>query len=133
MRRRPPRSPLFPYPTLSRSKTRCWREASFETRRCACRNREIQQRTRVPRTVARPAVFARRTRFHRFVVWSFARRGGFADDLIIPAGVVALGKSEGNIAANDRTNRSALPKHAHVDVDQKQATGDQRLRGVTDN
>src|SRR2546425_7778090 len=35
--------------------------------------------------------------------------------------VVALGKGDGNIAANDRTKCSALRKHAHVDVDQKQA------------
>src|SRR5260370_1047458 len=83
------------------SKTRCLREVFFETQRRACRNREIQRRTGVPRITARRAGFARRTRFHRFVVWSFARRGEFADDLIIPAGVIALGKREGNIAAND--------------------------------
>src|SRR5260370_530314 len=79
------------------------------------------------------AGFARRTRSHRSVRSSFARRGGIADDLFVPAGMVALGKSDGNIATNYRAERSALRKHTHVDVDQEQANGEERRGRVNEN
>src|SRR5256885_15287045 len=104
MIRRPPRSTLFPYTTLFRSQ---------------------QDAQRAP--------FARRTRSHRSVLSSFAPRGRIADDLFVPAGVIALGKSDRNIAANDRAKCSALGKHAHIDVDQEQANREERRRGVNDN
>src|SRR5713226_6230006 len=86
----------------------------------ACRNRGLPRQTHAPQITVRRAGFSRRNRSQRSVLWSFAPRGRFADDLFIPPRVVALGKGDGNIAADDGAERSAFSKHTHVNVDQEE-------------
>src|SRR5437867_234731 len=112
---------------------RCWRGMFFERQRCVCRNSETQRQMSIPRISVRRGGCARRTRSQRFVLWSFARRGRFADDFFIPAGMVALGEGDGNVTANDRAKRAALREHAHVHVNQEKANGEQRRRGMNKN
>src|SRR5205807_8501867 len=94
---------------------------------------ETQTRKSIPRRADRRPGYARLTRSQRFVRWSFARCRRIADDFFIPAGMVALGEGHGNIAANYRAERSALRKHAHINVDQEQANRDERRRGMNEN
>src|SRR5207249_5449061 len=114
-------------------KMRCWRGMFFERQRRVCRNSETQRQMSIPRISVRRGGCARRTRSQRFVLWSFARRGRFADDFFIPAGMVALGEGDGNVTANDRAKRAALREHAHVHVNQEKANGEQRRRGMNKN
>src|SRR5689334_9338618 len=87
----------------------------------------------IPRKGDRRGECARRTRSQRFVPWSFARRGGSADDFFIPAGMVALGEGDGNIPANDRAKCTALREHPHVNVNQEQANREKRRCGMNEN
>src|SRR6266567_3776294 len=80
----------------------------------ACRNRGLPWQTHAPRITVRRAWFSRRNRSQRSALWSFPPRGRFADDLFIPPRVVALGKGDGNIAADHGAER------AHVNVDQEE-------------
>src|SRR6266481_6143724 len=96
----------------------------------ACRNPGIPTRRDALRTTVPRAGCAQHTRTHRFVLWSFARRGGTACDLFVPARMVAFGKRLRHIAANHGAKRSAFRKHAHVDVYQEEPNRQQSRRGM---
>src|SRR4030088_3093288 len=96
------------------------REALLGMKPLACRNRGILTRRDALWTAVPRAECARHTRTHRFVLYSFARRGRIARDLFVPARMVAFGKLLRHIAANHGAKRSAFREDAHVDVDQEQ-------------
>src|SRR5207245_11716164 len=116
-----------------RSKPQCWLAAFFERPRRACKTPGTPWRRSAARPAGRSSGFARRTRPDRSVVRSFARAGRFAHDFVIPAGVVAFGKGDGNVPADDGAKRAALGKNSHVQMNHEKPDGEQRGRRMNED